>query len=71
MNMKAGIRMAGGEGCHMGKWGGGCKGVKNSQNQVLMGGGCKKKSEIKNINFTAMKTSNVMIQAKNFDLFGV
>ena len=30
-----------------------------------------KKREIKNINFTAMNTSNVMIHAKNFDLFGV
>jgi hypothetical protein len=30
-----------------------------------------KNSKIRNINFTAMKTANVMIQAKNFDLFGV
>ena len=45
-------------------------GVKNSQNQVLMEVVAKIR-EIENINFTAKKTSNVMIHAKNFDLFGI
>ena len=45
-------------------------GVKSGQNQVLMEVGEKVK-EIKNIYFTAIKASNMIIHAKKLDLFGL
>ena len=47
-------------------WGGGSKGVKSGQNQVLMEVGEKVK-EIRNIDFTAIKASNMIIHTKKLD----
>ena len=50
-------------------WGGG-KGVKMGQNQVPMEV-AKKIRNIQNLDFLVRYTSNVMIYAQKFDLFGV
>ena len=54
----------------MGGGEGGIKGVKSGKNQVLMEAGEKVK-EIKDIYFTAIKVSDMIIHTKKIDLFGL
>ena len=65
--MYAGVRVGGGEGGYMGGRQGGQNGPKSGSN----GGGQKKIRNIQNLDFLVRYTSNVMIYAQKFDLFGV